>query len=114
MSDAHQHLDLDALKELQLVMGEEFSLLAKTFISDSSLRLEGIREAIAAQNPEAIRRAAHGFKGSSSNMAAPKLTHLCRSLEELGYNGCTEGSEQLEQDIIAEYEQVKQALEAFL
>jgi HPt (histidine-containing phosphotransfer) domain-containing protein len=112
MSGANQHLDLDALKELQAVMGEEFSLLIETFTSDSILRIEGIKEAVAAQDAEAIRRAAHSFKGSASNMAAPNLTSLCRSLEDLGYNGSTEGSEQLEQGIIEEYQQVKMALEA--
>ncbi len=112
MTDANQHLDLDALKELQDVMGEEFALLVDTFTTDSILRIEGIKEAVAAQNPEAIRRAAHSFKGSASNMAAPTLTKHCRALEELGHNGTTEGSEQLLQHIIDEYQQVKTALEA--
>ncbi|ARN75416.1 Hpt domain-containing protein [Oceanicoccus sagamiensis] len=109
--EANQHLDLDALKELQAVMGDEFSLLVETFTTDSILRIDGIREAISAQDAEAIRRAAHSFKGSASNMAAPNLTNLCRSLEDLGHNGSTEGAEQLQQSIIDEYEQVKSALE---
>ena len=112
MSDANQHLDLDALKELQEVMGDEFALLVETFTTDSILRIEGIKEAVASQDAEAIRRAAHSFKGSASNMAAPALTKLCRSLEDLGFNGSTEGGEQLQQSIIAEYAQVKTALEA--
>ena len=112
MADANQHLDLDALKELQEVMGEEFSLLVETFTTDSILRLQGIREAIDARDPDAIRRAAHSFKGSASNMAAPNLTKLCRSLEDLGHNGEIEGSEQLQLSIIEEYDQVKTALEA--
>jgi HPt (histidine-containing phosphotransfer) domain-containing protein len=112
MIDASLHLDLIALKELEAIMGDDFSLLIDTFTADSILRLEGIKAAISANDAEAIRRAAHNFKGSTSNMAAPLLTKLCRDLEELGYRGETIGSEQLHQNIIKEYELVKSALES--
>lgn len=110
MADVGQHLDLDALKELQQVMGDEFSLLIDTFTSDSVVRIEGIIEAVQSKDPESIRRAAHSFKGSASNMGAIVLTEHCRALEELGHNGETEGSEDLQQKIIDEYEEVKKAL----
>ena len=112
MAEVSQHLDLGALKELQAVMGDEFSLLIDTFTRDSILRIEAIREAVSASDAEAIRRAAHSFKGSAGNMAAPLLTDLCGSLEELGHSGETAGSEQLQQNIIEEYAFVKSALES--
>lgn len=105
-----EHLDLDALNELKQVMGDDFSLLVDTFTNDSVARIESISEAIASGEPDAIRRSAHSFKGSSGNMGAPRLTELCRLLEELGHNGQVEGSHELMEQIVEEYEQVKQAL----
>ncbi len=107
-----QHLDLDSLNELKGIMGDEFSLLVETFTNDSIVRIEGIQEAVKANDPEAIRRAAHSFKGSAGNMAAPRLTALCRSLEEMGYNGIVDGCQEILDDIKDEYAQVKEALEA--
>ncbi|WP_101759371.1 Hpt domain-containing protein [Oceanicoccus sp. KOV_DT_Chl] len=110
MEQATDHIDLEALKELQAVMGEEFSLLIDTFTSDSILRIEGIKAAVASADPEAIRRAAHSFKGSAGNMAAIRLTELCRSMEEIGFQGSSDGCAELLVSIEAEYEQVKTVL----
>ena len=107
---AEQHLDLDALDELKDVMGDEFSLLISTFVDDSTVRLETIKEAVLSGEPDAIRRTAHSFKGSASNMGAVRLTELCRSLEELGHEGKSEGANSLYEDLVVEYQQVQQAL----
>ena len=104
------HLDLDALKELKQVMGNEFSLLIETFTGDSAVRIETIKQAVASGEPEAIRRAAHSFKGSAGNMGATTLTNLCRSLEEKGCNGEIVGCEQLLDQLVEEYQQVRSVL----
>jgi HPt (histidine-containing phosphotransfer) domain-containing protein len=110
MTDTHPHLNMDALVELKQVMGEEFALLISTFESDSAVRIESIREAVVAEDPDAIRRAAHSFKGSASNMGAIALTEHCRRLEEKGRNGELKGCAELLEQIIAEYRQVQVAL----
>jgi HPt (histidine-containing phosphotransfer) domain-containing protein len=78
-----QHLDYDALNALRDVMEDSFELLIDTFIQDSTTRLVKLQEM--AGNPtrdsDAIRRAAHSFKGSCGNMGAPHLTHLCTTIE---------------------------------
>lgn len=110
MTDVGRHLDMEALAQLKSIMGDEFSMLIETFGNDSVVRIECIRDAIASGDPEEIRRAAHSFKGSASNMGAPVLTGLCRDLEDLGHNGETAGSEELLAQIEAEFAQVRQAL----
>lgn len=112
MSDAGYHIDLDAIRELKEVMGEEFSLLIETFVADSVMRIEGINQAIGSGEPEAIRRAAHSFKGSASNLGATELTNLCRELEELGHDGKVEGAAELAEKIVKEYDYVKEVLES--
>lgn len=107
---AEQHLDLDALSELKEVMGEEFSLLITTFIDDSVTRLDTIKAAVQSADPESIRRTAHSFKGSASNMGAVQLTDHCRHLEELGHSGKSDGADIIFEKLLAEYQQVEHAL----
>jgi HPt (histidine-containing phosphotransfer) domain-containing protein len=106
------HIDLAALAELKDVMGDEFALLVTTFVDDSVIRIEAIADAIAQANPEAIRRAAHSFKGSAGNMGATHLTELCRSLEEMGHIGETIGAQELFEMIKTEYSKVQVELTA--
>lgn len=113
MSEVDSHLDMDALVQLKAIMGDEFSMLIETFGNDSVVRIECIRDAIASGDPDEIRRAAHSFKGSASNMGAPVLTDLCRELEDRGHNGQTEGGEELLKQIEQEFEQVRKALAKF-
>ena len=110
MADANTHLDLDAINELKQVMGDEYSLLIDTFANDSIIRLEAISEAIQSQDSDSIRRAAHSFKGSASNMGALLLAKLCRNLEELGYSGQVDGAQTLFEQITEECSVVNREL----
>ena len=105
-----QHLDTVALNELKQIMGDEFSTLIETFENDSVIRIQSIKDAVAGGNPDDIRRAAHSFKGSASNMGATALADLCRTMEERGHNGSAEGCDQLLEQIVTEYAHVQAAL----
>lgn len=106
-----RHLDGAALQELRTVMGSEFPLLVQTFIKDSGERVESIRRACAAADADALRRAAHSFKGSSGNMGALQLSELCRQLEELGRDGSTAGAPLLAERLAAEFDAVRREFE---
>jgi len=101
-----QHLDAAAVAELKGVMGSDFALLVQTFFTDSAQRIEAVRAALDAADAEALRRAAHSFKGSSSNMGAPHLAELCRALEELGRSGSVAGRQLLD-ELVAEFDAVR-------
>jgi len=88
-----EHLDPAILASLQDVMGEEYPVLLDTFLADSEERLRLIRQALGEGDAQALRQAAHSFKGSCSNMGAPLLAALCRALEEAGRREQLEGSE---------------------
>lgn len=79
---SESHLDQNVLTSLLDVMGEEYPVLLDTFVLDSDERLRCINEALATADAQALRLAAHSFKGSCSNMGAPLLAGLCKELEE--------------------------------
>lgn len=82
MSDPH--LDTVVLAALQDVMEDEYPLLLDTFLADSEERVRLLHQAQEAGDAQGVRLAAHSFKGSCSNMGAPHLAGLCKSLEEVG------------------------------
>lgn len=81
MSDIH--LDSSVLEVLRDVMEDEYSLLLQTFLQDSEERLRLLRQTESSADAQAMRLAAHSFKGSCSNMGAVLLAGLCKQLEEL-------------------------------
>ncbi|MCY1273159.1 Hpt domain protein [compost metagenome] len=76
------HLDHSVLSALRDVMEDEFPVLLDTFMVDSAERLRQIMQAYAQADCQALRLAAHSFKGSCSNMGAPVLAGLCKQLED--------------------------------
>ncbi len=105
-----QTIDEAALSELREIMGDDFKLLIDTFIGDSKLRLLSIKNAIQAGDPDALRVAAHSFKGSALNLSAGNLTELCKKLEQMGRNN--EMSQALE--VLKHTEEEYRAVEDFL
>ncbi len=57
--------------------------LVDIFLADSPKLLERIRHALAESNPEAVRSAAHAFRGSMSTFAAKRVIESAQKLETL-------------------------------
>lgn len=101
------HVDIEALETLKEVMEDEFQLLIDTFVQDSTDRLGALREALANGDADGLRRAAHSFKGSSSNIGAIPLSEICFVIEEGGRNNQLDGLDQKLAEAEAEFEAVK-------
>lgn len=104
------HLDLEALSTLKEIMEDDFGLLIDTFINDSSERLATLAQEIERGDSDAVRRSAHSFKGSSSNIGALRLAELCLIIESQGNEGNLVGLEDHLKVVNQEFELVKQAL----
>lgn len=98
-----EHLDYDTLNTLKQVMEDDFNLLLDTFRQDSIERLKKLREVIQGNDADLIRRAAHSFKGSSSNIGAQQLSALCATLEKKALAGNFQGLEDDVQTIEQEF-----------
>jgi HPt (histidine-containing phosphotransfer) domain-containing protein len=59
-----------------------------------------------------LRMAAHTIKSSANDFGATTLARLCQDLEDMGKDGTLAGAGELVEQVEAEYEQVKTALEA--
>jgi HPt (histidine-containing phosphotransfer) domain-containing protein len=102
-----QHLNAGAVAELRKLMGDDFGTLVQTFVTDSDQRVVAIQAALDAGDPGELRRAAHSFKGSASNMGAPALAEFCRQAEECGREGDLARAQAAVAGLTAEYAQVR-------
>ncbi|MEQ3635736.1 Hpt domain-containing protein [Alcanivorax sp.] len=74
-------LDAEVVSELQDVMGQDFQMLVESFQRDGEKRLAAMFTALEEEDKEALRRQAHSFKGSSSNLGAIGVADVCMALE---------------------------------
>ena len=83
----------------------------EAFLSSAVDYLAAIREGAAANDAEALRQAAHAFKGAGANIGAQKLAELCGQLEALGETGRVDGAIKCLEQLRLEFEQVKIEIE---
>lgn len=108
-----QHVDHDTLAGLQEVMEDDFSQLIETYITDSLSRLTSLQRALVDNDCDAVRRAAHSFKGSCSNIGAAMLVNLCQNIEHAAADGNLSGLECQLVELQSEFHQVQRQLEAY-
>jgi histidine phosphotransfer protein HptB len=104
------HLDRQALDVLKEVMEDDFSLLITTFLQDSENRIRTLSALIKSDNADSVRRAAHSFKGSCSNIGAILLASYCAVLEKKGAENNLDNIQDDIDLIKTEYEIVKELL----
>jgi HPt (histidine-containing phosphotransfer) domain-containing protein len=74
---------LAALRDLQGAGRPDLlAELIAVYLRDTPPRLTALHEAVAHADAEALRRAAHSLKGSSSQIGAVQVARLCADLEE--------------------------------
>jgi len=111
MSDAP--VDKEALFELVDEDPEFLKRLIKTFLDDCSVYMEGIREAIEAEEADSLTREAHGLKGAVSNLQAEPAQEAARRLEEIGRSDTLEKAPDALQNLEEEIQRLRSALKAY-
>jgi HPt (histidine-containing phosphotransfer) domain-containing protein len=84
--------------------------LTVLFLDDADLQFAAIRTALAANDATAIARAAHAFSGSSANLGATHLAHLCSTLSHAGAAGDLSDGASLVHAVDVELGRVRAAL----
>jgi two-component system, sensor histidine kinase and response regulator len=72
--------------------------------------LQDLREAVAASDAQAMRKAAHSLKSSSANVGAMKLSDIFKDVEVIGRTGSIQGAAALLKEIESEFQQVEKSL----
>jgi signal transduction histidine kinase/DNA-binding response OmpR family regulator len=93
----------------QMGSAQALTEIVHQYLEDAPIRLQGVKDAIATQNPDALHRAAHTLRSSSSNLGALKFADHCKQLEDLGRAGMTAGASA--ETLMSEYPKVKAALQ---
>jgi HPt (histidine-containing phosphotransfer) domain-containing protein len=104
-------LDGAALERLRESLGDELLAdLVSTFLEDAPVQLAALRDALAAGDAEAARRAAHTLKSNGATFGAERFAETCRSLEEMAKAGALADAERLRPRAEVEYSGVREAL----
>jgi CheY-like chemotaxis protein len=106
-------LDPIVLKNLQAVMGGEFSNLAMlidSFLEDAPKLLAELNQYVASGDAAGVRRVAHSLKSNGNDFGALTFSDLCKELEMLGKSGALAGATNLMTQAMAEYGKVEAAL----
>ncbi|MBK7003654.1 MAG: response regulator [Rhodoferax sp.] len=116
-------LNVSALKAIrQLDPQGEKGLLAKvvrSYLRDANQRLNDLQAAVQASDAQMLRKVAHAMKSASANVGADRLAARFKELEALAQAAkaapgemLPEGAQALVTSLMAEYDQVAQALQA--
>jgi CheY-like chemotaxis protein len=107
-------LDPAVLAELRQFQGEGepdiVQELAQAFQFETPPLLQALHRAVAEEQSEQIKQAAHNLKGSSNNLGARTMAGLSAELEALGKQRTLEGAAELVTRLEREYRRVCEAL----
>lgn len=73
--------DTDELDTLHSLLGEEFTDIARLFLSDSVTRLRALEHAQQTGDHATLAKISHILCGSAATLGATVLAHHCRALE---------------------------------
>jgi len=76
-----QLFDVEALTELQSMMGDRFPEMVSRY-RQNSFRLVNKMPRLSVNEPHVLRELLHSLKGSSAALAATRLTRLCQTMED--------------------------------
>ncbi|MEA5510569.1 response regulator [Crocosphaera sp. UHCC 0190] len=85
--------------------------LIMSYLEDGPLRLSAITTAIAQEDVQAVRQAAHGFRSASANVGAMNLSCMCQEIETIARQGTLLGATEKIPMLKIEYDRVCHALQ---
>jgi HPt (histidine-containing phosphotransfer) domain-containing protein len=115
LSESEEPLDPDVLAGLRELGDAELLVeLVELFVDDAQSRLPTLQDAFEKGDAETVERTAHTLKGSSGNMGALRMAEACENLQEIGRSRDLSGALELIEQLEAEFDRVRKALEAEL
>ena len=104
-------VDRPTFGNLKKEMGTDFIReLVDAYCEDTPRLITTLRQALASQDPEAFRRAAHSIKSTSNSLGALRSGNLAKELEMLGKIGQLGLAAAEVENLAADFPQVQKAL----
>jgi HPt (histidine-containing phosphotransfer) domain-containing protein len=106
-------LDAAAIESLRELGGEELvAEVRNIFVAEIPALISGVEDAARRGQADAMWKAAHAIRSIAANAGATRLALLCDTVQERGYAGSVEGADELVQQLWAEFDRARAALEA--
>ncbi|MDS4029264.1 MAG: response regulator [Candidatus Contendobacter sp.] len=103
---------LDQIRALQRPGAPDLlSKIIGLYLESAPKLLQKMREAVAVEDSEALRQAAHSLKSSSANLGAIQLAAACKKLEQEGRERQWVDSAELLRELEIRYQQAQDALD---
>jgi HPt (histidine-containing phosphotransfer) domain-containing protein len=108
-------IDRATFEGLTELVGADFiGELVETFFEEAPGLLAQMEQALAGNDADSFRRAAHSLKSNGNSFGATRLAELARELEALGRDGRLEEAGPKMTQLESTYEETAQALKALL
>jgi signal transduction histidine kinase/CheY-like chemotaxis protein len=109
---AHDPIDDTVLADLRQLSDTDdlFPTVIAHFLAETPRRLNAMRTGWQLKDGTMLARTAHQLSGSSGNLGARRMRHLCAELEACGTRGDLEPIESLLLELATEFEQVRDRL----
>jgi len=107
---------VDMSRLLDFTDGDQDNLreLATLYLDQTGAQIEQLKTAVQAGSPPEVRRLAHSCAGASATCGMRRLVSLMRELERQGFEGQLTNAVQLSHQVSAEFERIRQFLEAYM
>ena len=77
-----ERTDSDQFEELRELMEEDFDELLQEFVDRSATEISSMQPAVSTGDCATLSASAHSLKSSSGNIAATRLHHMCKDIEQ--------------------------------
>lgn len=105
----------DRAEALEQCLGsvDMLTQLVRVFLQNADQMMAAINDAIKSQDPKALHRSAHTFKGAVGNLAAKKAHDSALRLEQMGRNNNLSGAEEAFQQLQQTLSMLKSHVQEF-
>jgi HPt (histidine-containing phosphotransfer) domain-containing protein len=104
-------IDMTTFEALKEDMGADFiNELLQAYFDETPQLLDKLQQALAKQDCDAFRQAAHSIKSTSNSFGALEFGKLAKELELMGRDAKLDGAPEKVTTIVAEYKTVHKAL----
>ncbi|MCU0782763.1 MAG: response regulator [Verrucomicrobia bacterium] len=103
-------VDMERLKDFTDGNADSLRELITLYLQQTSTQVEQLEAAVAANQPQEVRRLAHSCAGASATCGMRRLVPLLRELEKQGYEGQLTNGVELCKGVVQEFARIREFL----